>query len=115
MALAIATRFASREGLNVLDIGSLRLRFIAVLRQLGANVSGIAVEAFSTDRETRNPAEKLYAVNQTVHILKTDLGSFLNGRTYDLIVFLEIIEYITLNPRKMWKPCFDRFPKGASW
>lgn len=112
MALAIATRFASLEGLNVLDIGSHHLHFIAVLRELGANASGIDVEAFSTDQETRKLAEKLNIVNQTVNNLETDLESFLTGRTYDLIVFSEILEHITFNPRKMWKAMFRSIPEG---
>ncbi len=112
MAMHIAYRYSSFDGLRVLDVGSHQLHFIAVLQLLGAEPSGIDVGVFTESVDNQRLATKLGISNQTITNLENDLAEFLLGKTFDLIVFSEILEHITFNPRPMWKAMLKSIPTG---
>jgi 2-polyprenyl-3-methyl-5-hydroxy-6-metoxy-1,4-benzoquinol methylase len=112
MAMHIACKYASFDGLRVLDVGSHQLHFIAVLQLLGAQSSGIDVGVFTEAPENKQLAARLGVANHTITNLEADLAEFLHDKTYDLIVFSEILEHITFNPRKMWRAMLQSVPEG---
>ena len=113
MAMHIASKYGRFDGLRVLDIGSHQLHFITVLHLLGANAQGIDMGVFTEAPENRCLSARLGISNQTINSLEMDLADFLLGKTYDIIVFSEILEHITFNPRRMWNAMLQSVPQGS--
>lgn len=112
MAFEIANKYGKFTGLRVLDVGSLFLHFPVMLTLLGAIPSGVDVSKFSQREETIRLALKLGIENLTMDDLEHGLSKAIDQKSYDLIVFSEIIEHITFNPTIMWKTMLSAIPDG---
>lgn len=85
-------------GAHVMDVGSHFLHVSLALRRLGCAVSAVDVPLYACNPRIAARAE----AGVTVHTIESLASLPLPEAAVDGIAFLEILEHLTINPKRMW-------------
>jgi len=111
--LAIKISDLLPNGGKILEIGSHYLQTGSILSELGFEVESVDVSAFwemdFVQERSRDFGVKAITENDLQHL---DLNQNLS-KSYDLVVFTEILEHITFNPIRFWNCIYNRLAKGG--
>lgn len=104
----------AKPGSSILDIGSHYLHLAYLLQGFGYNVTGIDVPDFANSDILKKRADVLGIKNAVCDSI--DRGQFLDGldSSFDVVLFLEILEHITFNPVCFWRRVYELLKPGGS-